>query len=105
MTRISAGSRLEQLPQHLLVSICEYLAEYQPITNLSLCAFALASQMCRNATDPQRFRRMNIFIRGPQKLQRDMQRWRQTIQTGRRTRFLRVIKIAGETISAEEEKQ
>ncbi|KAM3546661.1 hypothetical protein ARSEF1564_000494 [Beauveria bassiana] len=105
MTRISAGSRLEQLPQHLLVSICEYLAEYQPITNLSLCAFALASQTCRNATDPQRFRRMNIFIRGPQKLQRDMQRWRQTIQTGRRTRFLRVIKIAGETISAKEEKQ
>ncbi|KAM3461692.1 hypothetical protein NHJ6243_004774 [Beauveria neobassiana] len=105
MTRISAGSRLEQLPQHLLVSICEYLAQYQPTTKRSLCAFALASQTCRNATDPERFRRMTIFIRGPQKLQRDMQRWRQTIQTGRRTRFLRVIKIAGETISAEEEKQ
>ncbi|KAM0667342.1 hypothetical protein ACQRIT_003641 [Beauveria bassiana] len=87
MTRISAGSRLEQLPQHLLLSICEYLAECEPTTKRSLCAFALASQTCRNATDPRRFRRMNIFIRGPQKLQRDMQRWRQTIQTGRRTRF------------------
>ncbi|KAM3449576.1 hypothetical protein MY3296_006796 [Beauveria thailandica] len=105
MTRISAGSRLEQLPQHLLVSICEYLAEYEPTTKRSLGAFALASQTCRNATDSQRFRRMNIFIRGPQKLHRDMQRWRQTFQTGGRTRFLRVIKIAGETISAEEEEQ
>ncbi|KAM3513876.1 hypothetical protein MY11210_002504 [Beauveria gryllotalpidicola] len=105
MTRISAKSRLEQLPQHLLISICEHLAEYEPTTKRSLCAFALVSQTCRNATDPQRFRRMNIFIRGPQKLHRDMQRWRQAIQTGGRTRFLRVIKIAGETISAEREEQ
>ncbi|OAA35362.1 protein kinase subdomain-containing protein [Beauveria brongniartii RCEF 3172] len=107
MTRISAGSRLEQLPEHVLVSICEYLAEYEPTTKRSLCAFALAlaSQTYRNATDPQRFRRINIFIRGPQKLRRDMQRLRQTIQTGGRARFCRVIKIAGETISAEEEEQ
>ncbi|KAM3508673.1 hypothetical protein MY10362_001037 [Beauveria mimosiformis] len=105
MTCNSAGSGLEQLPEHVLVSICEYLAEYEPTTKRSLYAFALAGQTYRNATDRQRFRRINIFIRGPQKLRRDMQRLRQTIQTGGRARFVRVIKIAGETISAEEEEQ
>lgn len=100
---LPAPSRLESLPLDLLIIICEWLVQHEPRTKRSLCAFALASKTCRDATDFQRLYQMNLYIRGPRKLLRDVQSWRQTVQARGRTRLLRVVKITGMTISPEEE--
>lgn len=102
---LETHSRFEKLPQPILLSICEWLTVHEPRTKRSFCALALTSKTCRNATDAQRFRYLNLFVRGLRKLHRDIQSWRQLIQTGDRMRFLRVIKIIGNTISSENEEQ
>jgi hypothetical protein len=61
----------------------------------------LASKTCYEATYPERFRHIHLAIAGPQKLQRDTQRWR----TGHRLRFVRSVKITGVTVSPSVEEE
>lgn len=96
-------SRLESLPAELLLKICDQLAQLEPRTKRSLGKFALASKRCCKAADSQRFRQLNLTIRGPQKMRRDIQSWRQSVQRDERLALVRVIKLTGFTISQEEE--
>ncbi|KAJ3494530.1 hypothetical protein NLG97_g4023 [Lecanicillium saksenae] len=79
------------------------LAQHEPRTKRSLGKFALASKRCYNVADAQRFRQLNLTIRGPQKLRRDIQSWQQSVQSDERLALVRVIKLTGYTISQERE--
>lgn len=96
-------SRLESLPVELLLIICDQLAQHEPRTKRSLAKFALASKRCCKAADAHRFRQLNLTIRGPQKMRRDIQSWRQSVQRDERLALVRVIKLTGYPISQEGE--
>jgi hypothetical protein len=98
-------SPLEKLPLHLLFLIGECLVQLQPRTRRSIFALSLTSKTCNQATDPERFRHVHIALVGPQKLQRDIQRWRQILQAGDRLAFVRSVKITGVTVSSSVEEE
>ncbi|CAG9988776.1 unnamed protein product [Clonostachys byssicola] len=98
-------SLLETLPLHLLFLISECLAQLQPRTRRSIFALSLTSKTCNLATDPERFRHVHVALIGPQKLQRDIQRWRQILQAGNRLAFVRSVKITGVTVSSSVEEE
>lgn len=98
-------SLLEKLPLHLLFLISDCLVQLQPRTRRSIFALSLTSKTCNLATDPERFRHVHLALVGPQKLQRDIQRWRQILQAGDRLAFVRSVKITGVTVSSSVEEE
>lgn len=89
-----ALSSLESLPSHLLFDICEYLSQFQP-KNRAVLAFSLASKICRDATDRERFRYVHFTILNPRKLRQDVEEYRQMLDFKARLKFVRIMRITG----------
>jgi hypothetical protein len=87
-------SPLETLPLPVLDSICEHLAMGDS-KRRSIFAFSMASRLCCAIADKQRFKQISFLITDSQELEEALAQWDKIVRIGKRTSYVRSVRIAG----------
>jgi hypothetical protein len=90
----ASSSPLENLPLLVLESVCEYLAASDS-RRRSLFAFSMASTFCCAIADRERFERIHLAVEDGDQLKRVLARWDGILSVGKRSRYVRSVKITG----------
>jgi hypothetical protein len=104
MYNMALSSPLEILPLLALEFICEFLATCDS-RRRSLFAFSLTSKRCCEVAVRQRFESIHFAVENAQQLEEVLARWKEILNTGLRTRLVRLIdttdrmKLKGEDVA------
>jgi hypothetical protein len=94
MYNLALSSPLETLPLLALELINEFLATCDS-RRRSLFARSLASKRCCEVVVRQRFESIHFAVENAQQLREVLSRWKEILNTGLRTRLVRLIATTG----------